>query len=354
MQLNTFNSSYSIFFFRRLSFLMSSGLSLYESIISISNHTKGNKKKELLALTQSVSEGKLLSSIFQESGLLSNPFSYYLIVSGEMSGSIPESLIKIAHILERKKEMKGKLISALIYPICIALFSVLLVVGLMIFIVPHIMSVLQSLNVPLPIGTKILLFLSHIIFSYGIFALLFLIFLTATILYMWQNNLKFKWSIYYLFSYIPVINYLVTCYSMDIIWTLIGNLLGAGFTFQESLSLLSSSFPNPLYTEALTDIASGLEIGRDTTEMVSKYPNLFPDTVVEVISAGEISGRIPESCLLLAEFYKKEFEDKSKFLSNLLEPAIMIVLGLFVGFVGISLITPIYTLTQFVGNSSSM
>jgi type II secretory pathway component PulF len=267
---------------------------------------------------------------------------------GESAGILSENLNYLADELKKKQELRKKVIGALIYPIVI-LVATLGITGLLtVFIFPKILPVFKSLNVELPLTTKILIVVSDVLTKYGLLVLLGIL---ALIVALWLI-LKIKSVKFYFHSlllYVPIFGKIIRNVSLTNLCRTLGLTLKSGIKVVEAISITAESLPNLVYKKELLKVADEVRKGESLSPHFVRMPHLFPSVLSQMISVGESAGNLSETLLYLAEFYESEVNDATKNLSNVLEPILMVLMGIIVGFVALSIITPIYEVTQNIG-----
>lgn len=271
-----------------------------------------------------------------------------IIKNGEISGTLSENLSYLAEEMKKERLLKAKVRSAMIYPFVILFATLGITSALIFFVLPKIIPIFSTLGIKLPLPTKILIAATHFIFNYylwiivGFFALIV----------AWLFFLRFK-KIRYLYHRLifltPVLGKISISYYMANFTRTFGLLLKNGIKIVEAISLTSDTIPNLVYKKSFLGAAEQIKKGEALYKYLERKPFLFPSTVSRMIEVGEKTGNLETNLLYLSEFYENEVDEKIKNLSSILEPILLIVMGLLVGFVAISIITPIYEISQGIG-----
>ncbi len=335
-----------IFFIKRLSFLISSGMPLSESLGMIRDQS--NSKHFVLLLNQlvgDISSGQSLSKALERNKDQFGDFAINIVYFGESSGTLSQSLDYLVIELKKRHSLKKKIIGASIYPI-IVISAVFAVVGfLIIYLFPKILPVFASLHVQLPLSTRFVIYVSTVVHHYGLLILLFLgisifgfywLLRHFDTLRLYTNHIKF---------HIPVVGNMVKSYNLASATRILGLLLRSGLTLGESLHIASRSVSNELYRIELQRFVGLVNQGDLLSAHLKGKGGLFPEIISGVVAVGERSGNLPESLIYLSELYEEEVDDMTRNISNLIEPILMIIMGLLVGFIAISIISPIYGIT---------
>ncbi|MBI3459071.1 type II secretion system F family protein [Candidatus Azambacteria bacterium] len=214
-----------------------------------------------------------------------------------------------------------------------------------IYIFPKILPVLLGLKAELPWSTKGLIFLSNLFVNYGfvsVIGIIGLIILTWLIL----KIEKVRFRVHQVILYLPLVGGLSQNYNMANFCRTLGLLLKSDIKIVEALSITADTTNNLVYRQELRHISGDISKGEEISRHLEKNNHLFPIMLSQLVSIGETTGNLTDTLLYLSEFYENRFDETIKNLSIVLEPFLMIIMGTIVGFVAISIITPIYEITQ--------
>jgi len=335
------------FFAKKLTFLLGSGMPVIESIKVISKQSKTKNDARIFNIIISdLSNGQTLaSSLASFDGIFSN-FTINIIKSGELCGNLNQNLNYLAEELKKKEVLKHKIMSALLYPFIVTLSTFGIALFLIVYIFPKIMPIFKSLNADLPTSTKIIIFLSEMIRNNGIYILMGIFILGLILGLVLKKYDKLKTQKEILLLKLPIIGIIIQNYNLANMCRTLGLLLKSGVSLGEATKIASDTSQNILYKKSLLEISGYTNRGKNISETICLQTHMFGDMLGQMISIGERSGNLPETFLYLSEFYENEFDDLTKNLSTSIEPFLMILMGLIVGFVAISVITPIYEITN--------
>jgi type IV pilus assembly protein PilC len=336
-----------IFFIKRLSFLVSSGVTLSESLEILYGQSKSPYFRGLIKwLMEGTSNGQLLSVSLTKYKDQFGDFAINIIYFGESSGTLSENLEYLATELKKRHTLKRKIIGASIYP-AVVMVGVFSVIGfLIVYLFPKILPVFSSLHMRLPLSTRIVIYLSQTLKSYGVIILV----AGSSSIFIWRWLLgRFvlmrKYTIM-LALYMPIVGSMTRNYNLASITRTLGLLLKAGLTLGEALTISIKTIENELYQNELTLFVEGVNRGDRLSIYLRENVLLFPDIVASVVAVGERSGNLAESFLYLSELFEEEVDDSSNNISSLIEPLLMVVMGVLVGFIAVSIISPIYGITS--------
>ena len=333
-------------FVKRLSYLLKAGIPILQSLTMIKDQTRLNFQKKITqSLIEDVENGQSLSSSLKRFRNIFGDFIINVIRIGEDTGLLHQNLNYLAEELKERRLLRRKVIGAFIYPVFIALTTISITALLIIFIFPKILPILKSLNVPLPITTRFLIGLSGFLSNNGLYVLLGLIFFIIAIIFI-SKLPKVNLFINNILPSIPIIGKILQNYQLTNVSRTLGILLKSNVTLTESIRITKETTPNLVYKNMLEKIGENILKGKKLSNQFEDFPRFFPILIPQMLSIGETTGNLSESFLYLAEFYKEEVDEMTKNLSNILEPFLMIFMGVIVGTVVISIITPIYGITQ--------
>lgn len=335
------------FFVKRLSFLIKAGIPMRESLLMIREQTGKRGYAVILdTVIENISSGQNLSTSLGRFKHIFGEFAINIISFGEQSGILPENLEYIADELKKRQTLRKKIIGASIYPIIVTVATVCIVTFLMVFLFPKILQVFSSLNYDLPISTRIVIALSNFIINFGFIALIFLVVLFIALIVTLKKSLTAKLYLDILLLKIPLIKKIIRDYNMANLTRTMGLLLRGSISMSEALPIVEKTTSNLVYKQELRILSQVVNRGEKISTHLVKRREFFPDIVTQIISVGEHSGNLSNSLIYLSEMYETEIDDLTKNIGNMVEPVLMIVMGLIVGFIAISIITPIYGITQ--------
>lgn len=335
------------FFAKKLSFLIKAGMPVLESMHTIreQSHSK-SEKKVFDKIVKDIANGQsLATSLSKFKGVFGN-FAINIIKSGEQSGNLTDNLSYLADELKKKQVLKKKIMGALLYPAIITIATLGITGLLTLYIFPKIMPIFESLKADLPFSTRAIIFFTDTLKNYGLYILFGLIVLVIAWIILLKKSPKIRFFYDGFILKIPIFGSLIRDYNVTNVTRTLGLLLRSGISVNEALNITSSTTENVRYRQALHNISLGVMKGKSISELTKHYSKLFPLMMSHMIAIGEKSGNLSNTLTYLSEFYEKEFDDTTKNLSSSIEPVLMIVMGIIVSFVAISVITPIYEITN--------
>ncbi len=335
-----------IIFAKHLSVMLDAGIPLRESLVVLQEQLAQSSLRYILETAiASVDEGIPLSTSLGKFPQIFDVFFTNTISIGESSGTLPSSLRYLVTQLEKADELRGKIRSALFYPCIVLLGAFGIGAYLAFYLLPKLLPIFVSLRVTLPPTTRALLVSSQwlqrnwILFLFGIVLMGFAMFFLSRIARVASLTER-------LILAFPVFGSLVRNIQTAKCTRILGTLLQSGVKIVPALSLTANSLDHLVYRKAFLSIAAAVERGETIGSVLKTHERLFSRTTVSMVGVGERTGKLPESLLALAEFTEREVDNATRNLSTLIEPLTLLGVGLLVGFIAISIITPIYQLTQ--------
>ncbi len=338
-------------FAKRLSFLIKAGVPLVESLVLIRNQTRSRGKARMMdAIIEDVTAGQYLSTSLARFRNHFGDFTVNLIRIGEHAGILSENLLYLADELAKKHMLQRKVRGSLVYPIFITLTTLGVTGMLTVFIFPKIMPIFSSLNITLPITTRALLWVSVFLSHWGIHLILGIAVFTTIFLII---RTKISWLHFgtdRVILSLPIAGEIARSYNLANICRTLGLLLSSGVNVHEAVLITGSVTKNVVYKKALERVAGEVLKGETISKHIAAQGSLFPDLLPHMIAVGERTGSLTETLGYLAEMYETEVDEMTKNLSNSIEPILLVTMGVIVGVIAVSVITPIYDITKNLSN----
>lgn len=334
-----------IFFARYLAILLRSGMPLYRSVQSIRDHTKVKAFQRVLDIVlNDLNNGLFLGASLERFPKVFHPSFVAVVNVGERSGSLAESLNKLSEQMERNEELKGKVVTAFIYPAILIFASLGVAAYLVIFVIPNLLPVFTSLNVSLPFTTKIVIATSNFFVAkyWIVLIVLFVSIVGFRLLFLWE---KFAYGFDWFLLQIPVIGGILRNSQISFFTRILSIMITSGVNIVDAIETTSNALSNRVYKAQLQKVADEMTKGSYIHVQLARRSKLFPGVVLQMIEVGETTGKLPDTLLFVSDFTEQEAELSIKRLSVLVEPAILVIMGFIVGFIALAVITPIYQLT---------
>ncbi|PCI19704.1 hypothetical protein COB64_03260 [Candidatus Wolfebacteria bacterium] len=343
---NRISSQEKMDFIKGLSIMLRSGIAIDEALVSLATQTKSKVfRNSIYKVKHRVEMGVSLSEAFNREQNVFGSVYIGLLKAGEASGTLVENLSFLADWLERNHNLHQEIRAAMFYPKFVLVTTFLLGGGLSVFILPRLIPLFQQLRVELPLATQLLLSFSLFIEKYWYAVLVGIILLIIGLRFI--SRYKPVRRVFHLLHLkTPFIGGLMTDYQLALVSQLFFTLFKSGLSINESLEITGEAVTNIRYQDSIEKIRQRVLKGTTLSYAMSEYPKLYPKNMIHIIANGEESGTLDDSFLYLTEFYSKEVSNKVKKLPIIIEPILLIVIAIVVGFVALSIITPIYELTR--------
>jgi type IV pilus assembly protein PilC len=334
-------------FAKRLAILLKAGVPILAALNMLKKQTASKASIHVVTdLANGVESGQFLHIRLNKFRKFFGDFAVNIIKVGEVSGTLHENLGYLAEELKKKRELRRKVISALIYPIFIVIATLGITVLLTVYVFPKILPILTTFNTQLPWSTRALIFISNLFIHWGWLITLIAIALIGGFILAMQKKPRFALFIDRALLKIPVLGRMLEAYNMANICRTLGVLLQSDVRIVEAVTITASTTTNLLYRTSLEKLAAIITKGGKISGFLEDEGKIYPPMVSQMVSVGETTGKLSDSLAYLAEIYETEVDELTKNLSTSIEPLLMIFMGLLVGFIAISIITPIYSFTQ--------
>ncbi len=345
------NKNRQIQFIEKIGNLMDSGISIEETLSIIINMENNKKDKNSInKIRESIMKGIPLSKSIILSGIKFDQILISMISYGESSGLLSSSIKQAKEIGERSKDLKKKIIGALVYPSFIAIATILMTIFLVMYIFPKIMPLFTSMNIKLPFITILVRDIYKYSLNYGLYTFIFIIIMISISLFIYRKSYFIRFNIQKLFISLPIIGEIIKKYCLSLNFKSIGTLLDNGETLANILSKTKDIGILLPYREswniAYQSILKGITLG----EFMKDEKKLFPIMVSDMLSIGERTGNLGNMCKSVSKVYEDELDSFIKQFSSFIEPILMIFMGIIVGSIALSIILPIYEITNHLSN----
>jgi len=330
---------------RQIAIMLNAGLTIVDSLEILKKQaTKPALRKVIDDIDKSIKSGNSFSAALQRYRNLFSNLYIALVKSVEASGKLSDILLKLSDNLEKEREFKGKLKGALIYPVIVitAMFVVMFV--MITFVIPKLLDLYKDFNISLPFTTKILIVASS--FSAKFWPLIIVALFLAVIGFKKYVKTKAgKHSIDAFSLRIPLFNNIIKISALVDATRTLAILIGSGVSILEALGIIIETTDNVIFQDAFVNIKRKVEKGQSLGSSLQQE-EIFPPILVQMALVGEQTGHLDDTLMRISRYFELESEIAMKALTTLIEPAILVFLGLGVGFLVLSVITPIYNLTS--------
>lgn len=334
-----------LYFTKNLSILLKSGSTLAESLAVLREQAKGQLQSTLDKIVKKTQAGLPFSDALREHKKTFNEIYINIVKIGEESGTLEKNIEYLADQIERNNKLRKKIIGAMIYPMIILIGTLLLGTGVTIFVLPKIGRVFKSFKVALPWTTRALIAISDFIQNHGTLAGAIFIGTIVLVIVIWRLKATNPFT-HKLILITPVVGKISKDFNLSMFYRNLSILLKSGTTIDEGIKICSQTLNNHHYKKVLTSTFQKIKGGGALYTILKDKPKFFPITDTQIISVGEESGTLADSLAYAADIHDSDLQDITKNLSTIMEPVLFVILGLIVGLLAMSIITPIYSITD--------
>lgn len=342
-----FKAKSLVVFSRQFATMIDAGIPILRCLEILQGQMKDPGLKEAIeAVTQDVKNGLQLHDALAKHPRIFNKLYVNMIRAAELGGILDTILDRLSQFLEYEAEIKGKIKSAMMYPVMVLCFSQVMLFVLFTFVLPKFKEIFNGMNVEMPPVTKALFGMGDFMQAYwwmiilfGIAAFFGLKFYLKTPRGRWQfDMIKLK---------LPIVGELTLKMSIARFSRTFGTLINSGVPMMRSLEIVGETLGNQVLSDAIDQTRLSIREGNKLSAPLIQS-GLFPNMVTTMIDIGEESGRLSEMLVKVGDFYDQEVEATVKGLTSMIEPMLIIFLGVVVGFIAISIMTPMFKLVNAV------
>jgi type II secretory pathway component PulF len=332
--------------YRKIATMIRAGVSIVRALQVVSETDNVALKKILAAIARDVESGSGMSIACAKHPALFNSVDASIIASGESTGTLDKVLMRLADEKQKEANLRQKLQSAMVYPVIV----VLVIIGVIAVMVKNVVPVLEEIfnesNVELPLATRVLMGFSHFMTNYWWLIISLLIIFTICFVFYVRTTMvgKYLWSLVKL--RFPIFGSIHQDIALAESSNCLSLLISSGVPIIAAVKLASGVTANEIYRSAFQNVALELEKGIPVSASMEVFSKIFPNILFNMVSVGEESGNLDQMLTVLSQYYESEADTKIKNLSSSLEPILIVILGLGVGYVVFAIMLPIYSLSS--------
>lgn len=335
-----------LFFIANLRVMMRAGLPLSDSLKTLAMQTDRKMFKTIIEdIRSSVERGDQLSSAMSRHPEAFSPIVVSMVAVGEVSGTLEANLEQLSTQLKKDHELRSRIKSAMAYPIVVLTATVGIVAAMVVYIIPRMVSIFRDINVSLPLSTRILIAVSDFAVAHGLLILFAAIILAGVFLILIKRP-KGKSLLHLFFLNFPIIGKIVKKVNLARFTRTLSSLLSTDVPIVKSFEITADVLGNVHYRAVALAASEELKKGVGIADTLAAHGKLFPPLVLQMVSVGEKSGTLDSLLKELAMFFEEEVDETLKGLSTIIEPLLILFLGGTVGGIAVSIMAPIYSLTQ--------
>ncbi len=338
-----------VIFTRQFATMIDAGLPLVQCLDILGNQQEKNSfKKVILKIKEDVEGGSTFADALSKHPKIFDSLYVNLVAAGEVGGILDTILNRLAAYIEKAEALKSKVKSALVYPSTIVGVAIAVTSILLIFVVPMFQEMFSGSGVALPLPTQILVDISYIITHSIVYVILVVIVAVASFIYFYRTPFG-RALIDDLLLKVPIFGPLIKKVAVARFTRTLGTMISSGVPILDALEITARTAGNKTVERDVLVTRTGISEGKTLAEPMSQS-KVFPPMVVQMVAVGEATGNMDAMLNKIADFYDQEVDDAVSALTSLLEPALMVFLGVVVGGMVIALYLPIFNMADTLGN----
>lgn len=337
-----------ITFAKNLAAMVDAGLTVSRGVAIMEHQTTSKKFREVLSqLSGEVQKGTAFSAALAKFPDVFQKLFIAMVRAGEESGKLGDSLRIVAEQMDRNFALRRRIRGALMYPTIILILMVLIGIAMLIYVVPTLTGTFKELNVDLPASTQFIISVSDGLVAHPILYILGLVIFVVLVVYGLKTK-QGKRGFEFVLMRMPVVSMITQQANSARMSRTLASLLSSGVDVVSSMNITADVLQNSYYKAVLLEAEAEIQKGAQISSVFEKYQKLYPPMVTEMVAVGEETGKLPEMFLQIATFFEAEVDQKTKDLSTIIEPILMVVIGGAVGFFAVSMIMPIYSISSSI------
>ena len=340
-----------LIFTKQFATMLRAGLPVLNTLNMLVEQTKAkNMKNIIITIRKDLESGNSISKCFEKHPKVFDTVVVNLIKAGEASGKLDVFLDKIVIALEKREKIKSKIKSALFYPAVLLSVAVLVTIFMLMNVVPVFAKMYEGMNVPIPGSTAAIMAASDFMRSAtgGGLTLVLIVLFVITLRYLIKTQYKVRKVWHQFILKVPVFGNLIQKSILARVSLVLGNLSNAGVNLLESLDIAKSVTTNTVVVEALENVKKGVFSGETLTKLFNKE-KVFPTVFTQLISVGEQTGSLDAMFGSVASYYEEEFDTAVANLASLIEPIMIVFMGITIGGLMIAMYAPIFNVGAIMG-----
>jgi type IV pilus assembly protein PilC len=338
-------------FTRQLSTLQDAGLPIVQSLMILADMQRPGPFKSILAkVTDEVQGGTMLSEAMARHPRVWDRLYTNLVKAGETAGALEVILRRLADFREKAERLKRKVIGALIYPIAVMSIAIIILSFIMVFIIPKFEQIFKEMSVELPQMTVMLIDFSSFMASYW-WVMLLAVIVAFVGLAAWRKTPSGAAIVDRLSLKIPVLGMIQRKGAVARLTRTLGTLVTSGVGFLDALDITKEATGNTVVRNAISDVRESVKEGETINQPLRRYPAIFDDIVINMVKVGEETGELDKMLVKIADNYDEEVDSAVAAMMSLLEPFLIVFMGVAVGFIVIALFLPLIKLIENIGNN---
>lgn len=331
-------------FAKTMGVMLDSGIPVGEALEIAEDSANGKLKNILGEMRLAVQSGRAISDALSQYPRVFSSMFVNTIKVGETSGTLGENFENLAVHIEKERELRSKVFGALLYPIIILVAALGMGVFVMYYVFPKITPLFKQLKIELPIYTKVLLWMTQTVQDYGWWILVGFILFSGIIAWTLISSTT-KPMVDWLWLKLPGVKRIVINVQLNRFCRTLGTLLKGGVHIDRALEITAQIMGNYYYQKAVEKMGQSVSKGGKLSDNLDTEQKLFPKLTTRMIKVGEKTGKLDKSLLYLGQYHEHEVTMAAKSLPVILEPILLLVIGLGIGFLALAIMSPIFSMS---------
>lgn len=335
-----------MFFVHHMQIMIKAGLSIVAALKILEAEIE-NKKLKMIAgiVRRDVEKGQQLSEAMSKFPRIFAPVYVSMIGAGETAGKMEDALAQVSTQMKKSHALTSTIKGAMIYPAVIVVAMIGISIEVVVFVLPKLIVMFKEFDTELPLATKILIWITETVGRYGIFMAIGIVALIILMAQLYKNT-KVKRTVHLFNLYLPIAGPIFKKINLARFTMTLSSLLQSTIPIIEAVKITAGVQGNLIYREKLLLVAEELKKGETMSKLLAAYPRIFPPMVTEMVMVGEESGKVEDMLTEMADYYSDEVDSVMKNFSTIIEPVIILIMGLAVAGIAVAVIMPMYSLAQ--------
>lgn len=333
-------------FTQNLHVMIKSSMPLALSLGTLSQQTKNKRLQSiLLAMKLRIEKGETFATALGQYRNIFSEVYVNMVAAGEASGKLETILAQLAKQLKKERTLNGKIRGALMYPVIVVIAMIVIGIAMIIFVIPRIADIYKESNARLPLPTQILIDTSMFVVHNGFLVTGLAVMLIIGFMHFRTTHVG-KRALHRIYLFLPVMSTITKKINLARFSRTLHSLLQTDIPIVQAFQIIERTLGNVYYRTAVERAAQELKRGITVADALRRDPRLFPPLVTQMLAVGEESGTLDELSDEIANFYEEDVDETMTNFSAIIEPVLMLILGVGVGGMALAIMLPIYTLTQ--------
>ncbi len=335
-----------ILFVHNLYIMIKAGLSIVDALRILGEQIENKRLKQtVINIKSQVEKGEQLSEVLAMYPKIFPSIYVSMIGAGEAAGKMEDALFQVHNQMKKSQELTSRIHGALIYPAIVLVAMTGIGIEMVVFVLPKLLVMFNDFHAELPMATRILIWIVNSTSKYGIFIVMAVVGMVFFFSWLFRKT-RPKQILHKVFLHIPIAGTVITKINLSRFTLTLSSLLQSTIPIIEAVRITSQVLGNLQYRMRLETVSEALKRGEPLSESLGKYPHFFPAMLVQMIMVGEQSGQVEQMLAELSEYYGNEVDNTMRNFSTIIEPVIILMLGLAVAGIAVAVIMPVYSLAQ--------